>query len=733
MIATESTRVGRETLSTSVGGDALGPGKIRPHHRDRLAVVYVRQSSAQQVLEHRESAALQYALRRRAIDWNWPRERVLVIDEDQGLSGTSAEGRAGFQRLLAEVGLDHVGLVLGIEMSRLARSCKDWHQLLELCAVFGTLLADQDGLYDPREYNDRLLLGIKGTLSEAELHILRQRMHQGRLNKAKRGELFNHPPIGYIRPQGGALALDPDEQVQAVVRLIFDQFDERGTINAVLRYLVRHDVRLPIRPHSGPERGQLQWRRPNRQTLRNLLRHPIYAGAYTWGRRPVDPRCKIPGRPSTGRKVASPQECMVFIKDHCPAYITWARYQSIRRRITDNQARGQSPGPVREGSSLLKGLLVCGRCGCRMMVQYDRSQAGKDVPLNRPRYVCARRAVEYGQPVCQSLTGGVLDRFVARQVLGVLEPAALELSLTAAEDIQRQRATIDRQWRQRLERARYDTDRAQRQYNAVEPENRLVARELERQWEQKLLEQRAFEEQYDRFRQDQPGVLTDADRQLIQTLSSDIPKLWDAPKTSSGDRQTMVRHLIQQVAVTAPPESQHTDLDIHWAGGFTCHHRLTRPVARYEQLDNYDQLLARILELRDQRRTSRQIADQLNHEGFRPPKRRETFNRQMVRCLLSRQGRVGKRPSAMEAHALATDEWWFTDLARHLELPLPTLYSWLRRGWVHARQLPVAGGRWIIWADADERDRLRRLRRCPRSWHNQPQAAELTTPKPKPE
>ena len=742
MIATEPTRVrreplstpvGSETLSAAVGSETFGPSKIQPHHRDRLAVVYVRQSSPQQVLEHRESTALQYALRHRAIDWDWPGERVLVIDEDQGCSGASAEGRAGFQRLLAEVSLDHVGLVLGIEMSRLARSCKDWHQLLELCAVFGTLLADQDGLYDPREYNDRLLLGIKGTLSEAELHILRQRMHQGRLNKAKRGELFNHPPIGYIRQQSGELALDSDEQVQTVVRLIFDQFDELGTINAVLRYLVRHNVRLPVRPHSGPERGQLQWRRPNRQTLRNLLQHPIYAGAYTWGRRPVDPRCKIPGRPSTGRKVASPEECMVFLKDRCPAYITWERYQSTRRRIADNQARGQSRGPVREGSALLKGLLVCGRCGCRMMVQYDRSQAGQGAQLNRPRYVCARHAIDYGQSLCQSLTGGVLDRFVARQVLAVLEPAALELSLSAAEDIQRQRATIDRQWEQRLERAGYDAHRAQRQYNAVEPENRLVARELERQWEQKLLEQRQLEDQYDRFRQDQSTALTDADRKLIEALSADIPKLWHAPETTSADRQTIVRYLIQRVVVTAPPDTQHLDLDIHWAGGFTSHHTLVRPVARYEQLDNYPQLLARILELRDQKQTSARIAETLNREGFRPPKRRATFNPEMVCSLLSRQGRTGKRPNAMEAHALATDEWWFTDLARHLDLPNPTLYRWLRRGWVHARQLPVAGGRWIVWADADELDRLRRLRRCPRSWHNQPQAAELTRPKPRPE
>jgi len=709
------------------------PGKIRAQHRDRLAVVYVRQSSPQQVLEHRESAALQYALRRRALDWEWPSERVLVIDEDQGHTATTAEGRMGFQRLLAEVSLDHVGLVLGIEMSRLARSCKDWHHLLELCAVFGTLLADQDGLYDPREYNDRLLLGLKGTLSEAELHILRQRMHQGRLNKARRGELFNHPAIGYIRQPNGELIIDPDEQVQGVVRLIFEQFEALGTINALLRFLVEHRVCLPIRPHSGPQRGQLQWRPPNRQTLRCMLHHPLYAGAYTWGRRPVDPRCKIPGRPSTGRKVASPEQWQVFLKDRCPAYITWERYEANQRRLADNQAWGQHRGAVREGSALLKGLLVCGRCGCRMMVQYERPAGGGGVNLNRPRYVCARQASEYGQPLCQSLTGGVLDRFVAQRVLTVLEPAALELSLSAAQDIQRQRATLDRHWQQGVERARYEADRARRQYHAVEPENRLVARELERQWEQKLLEQRQREDEYDRFRQEQRTALSEEDRRLIRTLSEDIPSLWHAPETSSADRQAIVRHLIQRVVVTVSRDSPQTDLDIHWAGGCTSHHALVRPVARYDQLYNHAQLLERIVELHQQKRTSAQIADQLNREGFRPPKRRETFNREMVRTLLSRQVRAERCARAVANHTLAAGEWWFTDLARHLNLPQPTLYSWLCRGWVHARQLPVAGGRWIIWADPDEVNRLRELRSCPRRWHNQPQMAALTQPKRRPE
>jgi len=605
-------------------------------------------------------------------------------------------------------------------------------QLLEVCAIFGTLLADQDGLYDPRQYNDRLLLGLKGTLSEAELHILRQRMEQGRLNKARRGELFNHPPMGYVRQADGQFALDPDQQVQGVIRLIFETFEQVGTINGLLRQLVRQAIQLPVRPHYGPNRGQLEWHRPNRQTLRVILHHPLYAGAYTWGRREIDPRHKVPGRPSTGRMVVAPEQCTVFLKDRCPAYISWRQYEANRQQIADNQARSQRRGAPREGSALLGGLLVCGHCGCRLMVQYVqavRSDGGHRTLVNQPRYTCARHATEYGDPVCQSLAGAAIDALVARQVLTVLEPATVELSLSAGRDVEHQRAQIDQQWQHRLERARYQTDRAARQYHAVEPENRLVARELESQWEHCLAEQRTTEEQYDRFRRQRPAQLSESERQEIRALSSDIPRLWNDPRTTHADRQALVRHLVDQVTVSVVGDSQHVDVTIHWAGGFSSHHTLVRPVARYEQLDNYESLLSRILELRDQKRTAAQIAKQLNREGYRPPKRRATFNEGIVRQLISRRRRAARRPRAMDSRALAQNEWWMTDLCRHLQMPQPTLYSWIRRGWVNARQLPVAGGRWIVWADADELDRLGCLHRCPRTWHSQPQAAALTRPK----
>jgi DNA invertase Pin-like site-specific DNA recombinase len=306
--------------------------KILPRHLERRAVVYVRQSTMQQVLDHQESTRWQYSLVSRAGAWGWSEARVLVIDEDLGQSGSRAEGRHGLQRLVAEVGLDHVGLVMGVEMARLARSSKDWHQLLEICARFGTLIADLDGIYDPSHDNDRLLVGVKGTMSEAEFHLIKQRMSQGKLQKARRGELSCPLPIGYVWDSAGAIAFDPDEQVQRVTRLLFRQFDELGTLHALLRYLVPQRIEWGGRLREGPAKGTLAWRRPNRLTWQTLLKHPLYAGAYAHGRRQVDARQKHPGRPSTGRVTRGRQEYHGWLHDHVPAYITWAQYaQNLAR------------------------------------------------------------------------------------------------------------------------------------------------------------------------------------------------------------------------------------------------------------------------------------------------------------------------------------------------------------------------------------------------------------------
>jgi len=706
------------TLSTQA---AISP-KLKDYHLARQAIVYVRQSSPQQVVEHRESTARQYALADRAATLGWPADRVTVIDDDQGQSGRSMATRLGFQRLLAEVGLDHVGIIFGLEMSRLARSNKDWHQRLELCAVFRTLLADADGLYDPTDYNDRLLLGLQGMMSEAELHILKSRMLEGMRNKARRGELLNHPPIGYVRTASGDYQLDPDEQAQGVVRLVFDVFERQGSLHGLLRYLKANEIRLPIRPHFGPNRGQLEWRRPNRVTLSNMLHHPIYAGAYRWGHRKIDPRKQKPGRPGTGRTVNAPEECEVFIRDRHPAYIPWERFEAIQRRLAENRATAEAMGATRGGPSLLSGLVVCGRCAHRLMTGY----AGK---ANRVRYTCARAMIDYAEPPCQSLSGEFLDSLVADEIMKVLTPASLELSLAAQADIRSERQRLDAHWKKRLERAAFEADRAARQYAAVEPENRLVARELERRWEEALHQEQQLEEAYARFRREQPAEPTAAERKAILQLSQDVPQWWNGATTTAEDRQKIVRLLVERVVVNVQRDSEQVEVTLHWAGGFTSCHQLIRPVARYEQLSNYRELLQRIDSLRRKGCSCGDIAEHLNQEGFCPPKRTDHFTGQMIVRLLSDRQPASRRPRAMaDATLLEKHEHWLTDLARRMKIPVATMHKWQRLGWVHSRKVDVAGGRWAIWADEGELQRIRRIRTCKRTWPEPRYPLELTTP-----
>lgn len=679
--------------------------KIHPHHLERLAVVYVRQSTLQQVLDHQESTRLQYGLANRAQDLGWSQERVLVIDDDLGKSGASAEGREGFQRLVAEVGLNHVGLILGVEMSRLARSSKDWHQLLEICALFGTLIADLDGIYDPSQYNDRLLLGLKGTMSEAELHILKQRMVQGKLNKARRGELNFPLPSGYVQRPSGEVTFDPDEQVQQVIRLIFQKFEELGTLNRVLCYLVQHDIQLGIRLRTRPTKGELEWRRPNRMTLQNLLKNPVYAGAYAYGRRQVDPRKKQAGRPSTGRVVSEPEDWLVLRKDHWPAYISWEQYQRNLAQLKSNQARADELGAVRHGPALLSGLLVCGQCDRRMIVHYGQGTAYT--------YRCSWLASDYGGKICQRIAGPAVDQFVSQQVLAALEPAALELSLEAATHLERERVDLDRLWQQRLERAAFETERVGRHYRSVEPENRLVARQLAREWEEKLAAQQQLQEDYQRFLHKQPRLLSAEERKMIRQLAQNIPALWQAATTTDAQRKEIIRQVIARVIVNVEGDTEQVQFTIEWVGGTRTQGNLIRPVAKLTQLSNYPQLCERIRSLAAEGLSAECIAEHLNQEGYRPPKRRKSFGKYGVLDLMHRLGLCPQRSCSQGRDRLGEDEWWIPELARLLEMPDITLYAWIKRGWVKARQQEQPPRRWIVWADETEIERLRQHRQRP--------------------
>ena len=688
------------------------PGsKIQEWHRDRLAVVYVRQSTMAQVIEHGESTRLQYGLSGRAADLGWEPSRVLVIDEDLGHSASGAEVRPGFQRLVSEVGLDHVGIVLGIEMSRLARSGREWHQLLELCALSGTLLGDMEAVYDPNTHNDRLLLGLKGTISEAELFLIRQRMAGGRIAKARRGELAVPLPSGLVRRPSGEVVLDPDEQVRAVITLIFSLFDRIGTVGGVLAHLADNRIQVGIRLREGLDQGELTWRRPSRNMIQNMLRNPAYAGIYAYGRSSGDSRRRKPDRPYSGRKRVERGQWLVFLPGIYPAYISAERYERNMRRMDANRSRAQGMGAVREGPALLAGLVRCGRCGRKMSVRYQRGPGG----VMQPAYVCGMAAATWAEERCQQLSGTCVDEYVSGLALQAMAPAALEVSLAAAGQEEQRRGETDRIWRQRLERADYAADRARRQYQLAEPENRLVVRQLEKDWNEALAERQRLGEDYDRHLAARPRALTAAERDEIRALAADLPAVWNAETTTDADRKQLLRHLIEAVTVTVTGDSEQVDVEVTWAGGHRTGGRVVRPVAALAQLSYLPRLRQRAGELLAAGSTAAQIADALNAEGLRPPKRSAVFTVNSARELLSALGLTQAGAPARRPE-LGEHEWWLRDLAEHLGMSKITLDAWVRRGWADGYLHP--GARLIVVrADPAETERLRVLHETPRGQH----------------
>jgi DNA invertase Pin-like site-specific DNA recombinase len=694
-----------------VEGTLLKSGKIATRHLARLAIVYVRQSSTRQVKENVESTRLQYDLANRARAYGWPGEQIIVIDEDLGVSGQSLEGREGFQRLLAEISLGHVGMVLGVEMSRLARNCRDWHQLLELCAVFDSLLGDADGIYNPREHNDRLLLGLKGTMSEAELHVLRGRLDAGRRNKASRGEYFSQAPIGYVRTDE-SVALESDEQARRVVQLLFDKFEELGSANAVLRFLQSEAIKIGVRQATGANRGLLDWRAPNRSTITRILHHPIYAGAYVFGLHLTDPSRRVPGKKSSGRRAATPDEWQVLLHDTLPAYITWEQWEKNQQRLKDNST-SFGAGPPR-GASLIAGRITCGKCGSRMPVSYNSNKR------NRPHFACSAARMNFGESLCQSFEASSLESLIDRLVLTALEPASVELSLQAVESIESERERLEKHHLQTVERATYEASLARRRYEEVDPSNRLVAAELERAWESRLQAQRKAEESLHRFRHETPSTLSAEQRQSILELASDFSALWQSSSTTAIDRQTIVRSLIEEIVVDVVDNTERLSVTVHWAGGFESQHVTRRHVQSFDQLEAAAELAERLQQLYDEGYPLSEIAKQLNYEGYQPAKQ-ERFTPTSLGALcrmLRRRGVIAATPN-IQPHC-----WRAGKLCETLGIKKPTLSGWRHRGWVQVRQV---GSRWIYWADPAELDRLKRLAKHPPSGSTST-PPELTTP-----
>jgi hypothetical protein len=541
-------------------------------------------------------------------------------------------------------------------------------------------------------------------------------MASGRLAKAGRGELAVPLPAGYVRRLAGEVALDPDEQVQAVIRLVFGLFDQLGTVHAVLRFLVGHQVQIGMRERSGPGKGEVVWRAPHQQGLINMLRNPAYAGIYAYGRSRTDPARRLPGREHSGRaRGLDAGQWLVRIEGALPGYISAEQYERNQARLAANRARAESLGAPREGPALLGGLVVCGICGHRLGVSYEASGQGLT-----GRYCCQRRHHTYGEPRCQQMAAGFLDDHVVAQVLSALAPAALELSVTAAGQVETRRAEVDRIWRQRLERADFACDRARRQYQLAEPENRLVARQLERDWEAALAERAQLGEEYERHQRARPARLSAGELAAIRALAGDIPALWAAPTTTTADRKRLLRAVIESVQVTADGATERVHAAITWAGGQQTHAGLRRPVARIDQLSYYPALTERIRALAGQGLGSAAIAGQLAAEGFRTPRLHERFHDGEIQQLIRR---LGLRPGLDHDHrtdqgSLGPGQWWLAALAREIGMPVATLFGWLKRGWITGRQDTRPPYRWIITADHAEVERLRALHQLPPGYHS---------------
>ena len=516
-----------------------------------------------------------------------------------------------------------------------------------------------------------------------------------------------------MRRASGEAAFDPDEEAQATIRLVFDLFDRFKTVGKVMSYLVEHDIRMPERLRGGPGKGELDGRRVNRATLLNLFANPIYAGVYAYGVRAVEKRRQKPGRPGTGRRSPCAAEAEVFLHDRLPAYISFERYERNQAQLKANKA--VCSGTPRAGSALLSGLLICGRCGLRMLAQYNHNG-------HAARYVCSQMQSCYGEAFCQSLKAAPLDALVSGLVLEALKPAAIEASLALAENLEAERAALERHWRQRLERAGYEVERARRQYAAVEPENRLVARTLERDFEAALTEQARLEAEHDREKRARKEAPTAAELAAIRGLSQDLPALWRAETTTQQERQTIVRLLLERVLVEVVAGTEKVRVECHWQGGVHTTHELTRPVARLTSLSTYAALTARAAELRREGFEYSKIAEILNAEGWRPAKRRDTYNAKMVYHLLIKSGaetpKYRRRPSQIER---LEDEWTIRELAAEIGMPQPTLYTWVQKGRLSCRNVGGGSKRAVlVRADPETITALKAIRATPPPWRRMP-------------
>lgn len=585
----------------------MNDGKIKPEHLQKNAYVYIRQSTLRQVLDNTESAERQYHLKNRACAMGWDAERVIIIDEDMGLSGTSSQWRDGFQYLMTEVSMAKAGAVFALEVSRFARNSSDWHRLLEICAMTETLIVDEDGVYDPRHFNDRFLLGMKGQMSEAELHILQARLQGGSLNKARRGALQLRLPIGLCYSGEGRIIRDPDKEVQAAVERVFDIFAQKGSACKVVRYFSENNLLFPHVITEGVNKGDICWRPLMHSSVLKILHNPRYTGSYVYGRMRV---CKDPQTGKAKTIPLSQDKWQVVIPDHGEGYISWEEFEANQRRLKANaQAFGgdRKSRPSREGPALLQGIVICGKCGKRMTIRYHERK-GELVP----DYLCQRDGIENSSIACQSMAGKNIDERVEKLLIEKLTPESIEVALNVFEEVKKRHEDIKKAHKMRIEKLKYEADLAQRQYMHVDPANRLVASTLERNWNDKLVDLQAARDEYERTYKNNTLELTPELKEQLLELIRDFPKLWYNPRTPQREKKRIVRLMIKDVTLL---KEEGITLKIRWQGGAHTIIEIPKPLpAPLERVTPSDSL-SRIRELSTKFRP-KQIVDILNSEGY---------------------------------------------------------------------------------------------------------------------
>jgi DNA invertase Pin-like site-specific DNA recombinase len=642
-----------------------GPGqKVTAEHLRRDAYLYVRQSSLKQVVEHGESTQRQYALRERAVALGWPSEQIVVIDSDLGCSGASSADREGFQHLVAEVGMGRAGLVMGLEVSRLARNSSDWHRLLEICALSDTLILDEDGLYDPGDFNDRLVLGLKGTLSEAELHYLRARMRGGALSKARRGELKMPLPVGFVYDERDRVVLDPDQQVRQSLRCFFETFRRTGSATATVKAFRREGLLIPRRIGRGFRKGELHFAELTLSRALSLLHNPRYAGAFFYGR--LREQVLPDGRRRTVKQPR--EEWIALFPDAHEGYITWEEFEENERRLRDNtQGYGydRRKSPPREGSALLQGLVVCGRCGRRMTLRYHRRQ-GREVP----DYCCSRDSVEHARPHCQVIPGEVLDAAIGRLLVESMTPVRLEVALSVQAELVARAEEADRLRRQQVERARYEAELARRRYLGVDPEHRLVADVLEADWNAALRSLDEAQRTYEEQRAQDRLLLSEEVRREVLALAADFPRLWNQEATSARERKRMVRLLIEDVTLL---KGEEITVHVRFRGGATRTLTVPRPLSAWELRQTAPAVVAEIDRLLD-RHLESEIAQMLCERGFSTGTGLP-FTAELVRYHRYRYG-LKSRYERLRARGLLT----LKEMTERLQVHPQTVKRWHQHG-----------------------------------------------------